>query len=291
MIVTPDDAEDASRPKLSSRTSSLRKLAYESGFVIALGKWGEEAGFERGDRVVAETEDGSIILLEVESDDPPEDARALKGEQLRVNIPSALLSPLGISKDSYDPEEDPVVFDLEAYPDEEGYPNAIELAPLGFASGILDENQRLLPPDEWEPSGAEDPDEEQAGQKGPATTATGRELSSTGIGRDVIDLAVDHYAVDREQLLETLETVATVDGATISTVDGYPPLEDDHRTAHFSKRDEWEEIALSLEVPAEHVEAVQWAHRREAEQLVGEAGTDEHRNFSLDDISPIVLPK
>lgn len=292
MIVTPDDdAEEARRPKLSSRTSSLRKLTYDSGFKISLGKWGEEAGFERGDRVIPETEEGSIILLEVDSDDPPDDARSLRGEQLRLYIPSALLSPLGLSKESYDPEADPVVFDLDPYPDEEGYPSAIELAPLGFASGILDEDQRLLPPDDWEPSGSADQDEGREDLEESATTATGRELAPVGIGKDVIDLAVEHYAVDRDELQETLDAVSTVDDDVLSSVDGYPPLESNHRSAHFPPEHEWEEIARDLEIPEELVEPVQWTHRREAQQLIGEAGNDDHRSFSTDDIVPIVLPE
>lgn len=280
MDVTPDEADDGNeyRPKVGSRNTPLRKLGYEDGFLIRLGKFGEDAGFERGDRVIPDTDEGSIILLEVEGDEEPDDARSLKGDVLRVNIPRILLGGLGITPDNYEADVDPVIFEVEAYPDDPEFPSAVVLHPIGFASGVLDEEGRLLPPGQQVPEGAKDVDSEDD------------EVIDTGLDQDIVELVASNFPVDDTEFRDTLEAVASLKGEAFDTVAAYPPLEGEGRTAFIVDESTWSDIAERDEIDDEMLEAVTFAHRREAQLIIGEEDADSHRGFD-DQYEALVLPR
>jgi len=292
MTVTNESPEDEheNRPKIASGSTPLRKLFYkQGGFVVNLGKVAKDAGFERGDKVIPDiSEDGSIALLEVEDpENPPDDARSLKGDSLRMNVPPSLLSPLGITSSSYDHKEDPAIFYLEGFPDEDELPSAVELTPIGFASGVLDEENRLLPPEERDPLGDQAEPEEEVGtqEKGPV----GRQLTDVGIAPNILETVATHHPVSEETFWQGLEQISQTDPADLDEHPEYEPLEGEGRRVIFVEPVAWTDLAAECELDDDVVKAAKFAHNREAEQLVGEEEAEDHRGFS-DDVEAVVLP-
>lgn len=259
-------SSDVVAPKLSSPNSPLRKLSYESGFFVRLGQFAEDAGLNKGDNVVPNlTEDGSILLLE----DPhgnADDSRSIKGHSRRVNIPPAMIRAFGVHQDEYDPKGDPVVCYIDPYPDETGYPSAVEVFPLGFENEVLDSDGRLLAPN--------NPPDTTSGKpwvtEGETTkTETGRRITSIGIGTNIVEIALDQSPVDDEGLWQTLREVANLREThrDLLETDGAPHDVDQQRIYPMSEAT-WAAIGENLEMDQEILEVVKFIHEREAKMAL-----------------------
>lgn len=289
MTVTSTGDGHDSRPKLGTKTSPLRKIRYKDGtFTIRIGDIGKNAGFRPKDKAILDfTEEGSVVLLEVDdTENPPEDALSLTGDALWADIPSTLLSSLGIAPDSYDDKSDPVIFYLEGYPDEEGFPSAVELQPLGFASGILDQDNRLLPPEKRNPDGKQSESAEEAQEE---DRPVGRQLTEVGISPDVVEVVASHYQVNDDEFWKGLKQISQTNPEELDECRRLEPLEGEGRQAIFVEPATWTELTQDHSLGENIVEAAKFAHRREAKQLIGEKGSGKHRGFSEDAVA-VILP-
>ncbi|WP_135666522.1 hypothetical protein [Halorhabdus rudnickae] len=285
--------EPGARLKLENTQNNLRKLQKEDRTVyLNLGKVAEQAGLEHKDKVVYDFDEeiGSIVLIEAEKEDGewPDDANTVMTDS-RVNLPSSVLSLLGINPSEYDPMFDPLVFWLEPYPDEEGSLSAVEVDPLGFASGILDEDGRLLPVEDRNPDGEEggwNPSEE-----GFPTmeTDSARSVYEVGLGEDVVQMVADSRSIELDELWETLEEIATLDEAFFDDREQDPSITGDGRSVFFPTSGTWDEIARHLDLPEDHVAAAKMAHNKEADLLVSELGLANYFEV-VDRSQPVVVP-
>ncbi|ERJ07415.1 hypothetical protein HLRTI_000457 [Halorhabdus tiamatea SARL4B] len=285
------ESESSSRgPKLTDKHGPLRKVQYDGGtYFIYLGSHGEQSGLEQDDRVIPDVdeEEGSIVLLEDHHE--ADDARTLLGSNLRVTIPKSHLSLFGFDLSDYDQTTDSIVVALEPYPDEEGYPSAVEVFPLGYASNVLDEEDRLLPPEE-RTSG-----EEEAGSDLPpvSKTDTGREIYPIGIAPNIVDLVCDHYTLEFTDFYTTLEEIATLEDDFFSSDVPFSPIDASRRVVHYPTEGTWDDIVDKLEIPEEHVEASAFAHHREAQYVIAELSDFSLSNHAdaIEATDPVVIPK
>ncbi|ERJ05128.1 hypothetical protein HLRTI_002927 [Halorhabdus tiamatea SARL4B] len=275
-------------PKLSSPNSPLRKLSYDSGFFIRLSHFAEQAGLERGDRVIPElTEEGSIVLLEDTSREAS-DSRSVKGHSNRVNVPPTLIRGLGIDQEEYDQQEDPIVCFIEPYPNEEGYPSAVEVVPLGFASEVLDSNDRLLTATSRSPE--EDTEVTKGKTVGQNTTKTerGRTITQLGIAPNIIDIAAGHYPVDDDDLWMALEDITGLNEDYLNG--GGDPIKDDHRLIYPASENTWERIKDELDLGEDLLESVKFIHGREADLSLAKS-TEVEDNVGVSNVECIVVPR
>lgn len=285
--------ESAQRPKLDDPNNGLRKLQRDNSFHINLGTTAEDAGFEPGDRVIFDIdgETGSIVVLEAakEGGEWPEDARKISQQGRRVTVPSSIASILDIDFERYDPTVDPVVLMLEPYPDEEDYPSAIEVVPLGYASGILDDDGRLLPPEDRVPEGKRSDWQPEYDELPVLETNSSRDVTTVGIGRTLVTMVADHHDLAVDDYWESLSDVASLDSEFFEGREEVPSIPGDGRNIHFATEGTWDEIVDHLDLPSGHLEVVRFGHEREAEFIIGEVGAENYFEL-ISETEPVVLP-
>ncbi|AEH37739.1 hypothetical protein [Halopiger xanaduensis] len=274
------------------RLLELRKTEESAASELALeltpvAEFMDAAAGDQIDWGVDEYEDQPMLVCSAIPDEQVADApypRQLleEGGEIVAPVPDALVRAeppegLGIDLESYDATQ-PLLFDAITAAE------TIGLVPVRFDDG---EPYRAEPlpdtPDDSDPVAEGTIEHERDGDPTPRPETMDAPIDSLAFDDVMADAPSDVPEADVVGILEAIETHDLVGAG--DHVTGKPPLSVDDRAVCLLPDDAWtERLAPALEehdvdVDLDALEVARTMHRRQAEQLVGEAGTDEYNDL------------
>lgn len=267
----------------------------DGAFVVDVADQVDTADLPEGSAVVwrlREEEDvPRLALVPVPEDEVPDDTVAGHvGEDATMPIPQSLVAGgLELDPEEYDPDN-PLLFK----PDEidegaaaaamlTGAPapaaeTALELQPVRFADGTPYRDE----PVPEEPLDSDPIAEGELERDADAQGAPQSGTVSAPIDSSFVDEVLANRGIDREQVIEVLEAIASHDliGPEDDATE-YDPLTVDDRAVVVVDADVWEaEIAPEVDVERDALDAARKIHHRQAADLYGRANADEEREIA-----------